>query len=133
MSQGPARASEPSWATATTGRAVALAARWASRNSSRISLGPNGHTCSTLAQIRNAMTPRIVQPSMTRMAMMSGIGDERPDPHHLRHVERGGGEETEGADEPALAYPLCLCAYPPHRTFRALAIHTAARFPGNPP
>src|SRR5271170_5581997 len=59
--------------------------------------------------------------------------DERPDPHHLRHVERGGGEEAEGADEPALAYRLCLCAYPPHGTFRALAIHTAARFPGNPP
>ena len=40
----------------------------ASRNSSRTSLGPNGHTCSRRAQIRNAMMPSTVQPMAMRIA-----------------------------------------------------------------
>jgi Domain of unknown function (DUF222) len=39
-----------------------------SRNCSRITLGPNGHVCSILAQMRNATTPRPVQASMILMA-----------------------------------------------------------------
>ena len=39
-----------------------------SRNCSRITLGPNGHVCSILAQMRNAITPRPVQASMILMA-----------------------------------------------------------------
>jgi hypothetical protein len=43
-------------------------ARCSSMNCSRITLGPNGHVCSILAQMRNATTPRPVQASMILMA-----------------------------------------------------------------
>ena len=38
------------------------------RNSSLITLGPNGQACSVRAQMRNAMTLAAVQMSMIRMA-----------------------------------------------------------------